>query len=34
MQTNTSNNDFNEKEWPSDRAKVNPINAKGKANMV
>jgi hypothetical protein len=34
MQTNTNNNRFNEKEWPSDNAKVKPIKANGKANIV
>ena len=34
IHTNTSNNNFNEKEWPSDKANVKPINANGKANIV
>jgi hypothetical protein len=34
IQTNTNNNSFNEKEWPSDKANVKPIKAKGKANIV
>lgn len=34
IQINTNKSNFNEKEWPSDNANVNPIKANGKANIV